>query len=151
MGRRAHTKEQKNAKKRERNRKYLANPEALARKRAADRLRKREIRRQRACLTVPDSLALLADTAIQLHMLQQIKDIKEGDSLPHFNCEGSAPERADRGNGGYDHKGQVVTGGDHIDGTKNGGLIKYDDFTDSDDTPSYTVTDLKVKDMSSVT
>jgi hypothetical protein len=71
MGRAAHTKEQKRAKRRQVNQKIKSDPVKQAKKRETDRLRARERRRQ-ASLICRNPLALLADAASRAQMLTEI-------------------------------------------------------------------------------
>jgi hypothetical protein len=118
MGRRALSKEHKQAKQRERFLKYLSNPEKLARKREADRLRKRERYRQ-AQLAVLNPLALLADMATRARSLKEQADgsdqkDKRDESLASFEeVKASAPfeeakapahESTETGTGGFEDK-----------------------------------------------
>ena len=109
MGRAAHTKEQKQAKRRQVNQKIKSDPVRLAKKRENDRLRARERRRQ-ARLICRNPLALLADAATRAQMRPEI-NIRDEKHLSR-SFETFASQRTQVGGGGFGGRGQIVEGRD---------------------------------------
>lgn len=97
MGRRTLTKEHKQIKKREWNRKFISDPEKLAKKRERDRVQKRERSRQ-ARIVGRNPLGLLANAATQVQMLTEI-NIQDKEELLRSSTR-FAPEPMDAGIGG---------------------------------------------------
>jgi hypothetical protein len=81
MPRQALSKEEQRVKRQEEHRRYIANPEALQRRRGRDRLRKREKRRQDQLIR-RDPLSLLADATTQEEILKRIHGEEERTNDP---------------------------------------------------------------------
>lgn len=109
MGRAAHTKEQKRAKRRQVNQKIKSDPVKLAKKRESDRLRARERRRQ-ARLICRNPLALLADAASRAQTLTEINILDERQLSRPFKK--IAPQRSEVGGERFGGGGQRVEGRD---------------------------------------
>ena len=96
------------AQRREHEQRRRSDPERLAQKRERDRLRKQELYQQ-AKLTARDPLALLADTATQARLLEEIGDDDDGGQLPgEIGPSMSTPECTEVGTGGFEDEGMLV-------------------------------------------
>jgi hypothetical protein len=78
MPRKALSKEEQTAKRRQENQRYISNAEMLEKKRERDRVRKQE-KRRRSRLMQQDPLALLADVAAQKAILNDVNEEEEED------------------------------------------------------------------------
>ena len=102
------TAEERAVRKKEQNQTSRLDPERLARKRERDRLRKQEQYLQ-SKLTARDPLALLADTATQARLLEEIGDDDNGGELSgEIGPPTSIPECTEVGTGGFEDEGMLI-------------------------------------------
>jgi len=108
MGRKSTSAEEKQAKKRERDRLRRLDPEILARRREQGRQRQQQLYLQ-AKLTDRDPLALLANTATQAHLLEEIGDDDDGGQLSGEIVPSiSTPECTEVGTGSFEDEGMLI-------------------------------------------
>ena len=101
------TAEERAVRKRERNRVSRLDPERLAKKRERDRVRQQ--RHRQARLTSHDPLALLADTATQARLLEEIGyDDDGGEPSGEISASVSIPECTEVGTGSLEDEGMLI-------------------------------------------
>jgi len=87
--------------------KKMLDPEKLAKKRERDRVRRRE-RYQQAKLDAHDPLALLADTATQAQLLEEIGDDDDYDDGELLGEIRSAAEHTEVRTGSFEDEGTLI-------------------------------------------
>ena len=101
------TLEERCMRQKERNQRTKLDPEKLARKREQDRQRKQE-RYQQAKLTAHDPLALLADTATQAQLLEEVVDHDGVELSGEISTSMRIPECMEVGTGSFEDEGMLV-------------------------------------------